>query len=70
MKKWLMIFVLVTSSSVYASGIPVVDVASITQMVKDGVVRAKEFQEQMVEARNRLLEMKQQGEHYKQMVEG
>ncbi|NOI06707.1 type IV secretion system protein [Vibrio anguillarum] len=70
MKKWLMIFTLVASSSVFASGIPVVDVASIAQMLKDGLVRAKEFKDQMGEARNRLLEMKSQGEHYKQMVEG
>ncbi|WP_412497222.1 type IV secretion system protein [Vibrio fluvialis] len=70
MKKWLMVFVLSASSSVYATGIPVVDVASLTQMLQDGLMRAKEFQEQMGEARNRLLEMKSQGEHYKQMVEG
>ncbi|EOV0110334.1 type IV secretion system protein [Vibrio parahaemolyticus] len=53
-----------------ASGIPVVDVASVTQMVTDSVTRAKEFTQSITEARNRLNQMRNQAEHYKSMVEG
>ncbi|MBS0044843.1 hypothetical protein KFE26_21485 [Shewanella sp. M16] len=55
---------------VQASGIPVVDVASLLQMVMDGAKDAQQFAQQISEARNRLNELKNQGEHYKDMVEG
>ena len=53
-----------------ATGIPVVDVAGILQMVTDGLVRAQEFQQQISEAKNRLNELKNSADHYKEMVEG
>lgn len=53
-----------------ASGIPVVDVASLSQMITDGLTRAKEFKENMDEARNRLNQLKAQQRHYEKMVEG
>lgn len=58
------------SSQVYATGIPVVDVASLTQMVVDGVTRAQEFSESLNEAKNRLNQAKSTATHYKSMVEG
>ncbi len=57
-------------STGFASGIPVVDVAAMTQMVLDATNRAVEFKETIVEARNRLNELRSQGEHYKRMVDG
>lgn len=74
MKKLLIMALLATSMSftatVSASGIPTVDVAAILQSVTDALQRAKEFQQQILEAKNRLEEMQNQGEHYKDMVDG
>lgn len=53
-----------------ATGIPVVDVAGILQMVVDGLARAQEFEQQIKEAKNRLTELKNTADHYKDMVEG
>ncbi|WP_254868957.1 type IV secretion system protein [Vibrio hepatarius] len=61
---------LAISASTLASGIPVVDVAGITQMVADSAQRAQEFAQSISEARNRLIQLKRQAEHYKSMVEG
>ncbi len=54
----------------HATGIPVVDVASILQMITDGLQEAQQFAQNIQEAQNRLNELKSQGEHYKDMVEG
>jgi len=56
--------------SVSATGIPTVDVAAIAEMVANEAENATRFIEDMEEARNRLQEMKEQGEHYKKMVDG
>ncbi|ANQ23822.1 conjugal transfer protein TrbJ [Vibrio natriegens] len=61
---------LTLNASTQASGIPVVDVAGITQMVVDSAQRAQEFTQSINEARNRLNQLKNQAEHYKSMVEG
>ncbi|WP_230853546.1 type IV secretion system protein, partial [Vibrio harveyi] len=61
---------LALNASTQASGIPVVDVAGITQMVIDSAQRAQEFTQSISEARNRLNQLKSQAEHYKSMVEG
>lgn len=61
---------LALNASTQATGIPVVDVASITQMVVDSAQRAKEFTRSISEARNRLNQLKSQAAHYKSMVEG
>ncbi|AMF97002.1 conjugal transfer protein TrbJ [Vibrio harveyi] len=61
---------LALNASTQASGIPVVDVAGITQMVVDSAQRAQEFTQSISEARNRLNQLKSQAEHYKSMVEG
>ena len=58
------------SNSVYSSGIPVVDIASLTRMITEGVTRAKEFSESMTEARNRLNAIKDQKNYYQSMMEG
>ncbi len=39
-------------------------------MITDGLARAKEFKQNMDEARNRLNEMKSSADHYKKMVDG
>ncbi|WP_299496346.1 type IV secretion system protein [uncultured Shewanella sp.] len=75
MKKQLLVATLALSMSataptVQATGIPVVDVASIMQMVIDSLQTGIEFEQQISEARNRLLELKNQGEHYRDMVQG
>ena len=70
MKKIILIGLLVFPLSVSASGIPVVDVAGLLQMVTDGIARAQEFKQNMDEARNRLGEMKSTADHYKNMVDG
>lgn len=59
-----------TLQPVHATGIPVVDVAGILQMVTDGLMRAQEFREQILEARNRLGQLKDDAEFYKDMVDG
>ncbi|APP05193.1 type IV secretion system protein [Vibrio harveyi] len=61
---------LALNASTQATGIPVVDVAGITQMVVDSAQRAKEFTRSISEARNRLNQLKSQAAHYKSMVEG
>ncbi len=53
-----------------ATGIPVVDVASMVQFATEATTRAAEFAEDITEARKRLSEPKSQGAHYKRMVEG
>ncbi len=53
-----------------ATGIPVVDVASMVQFAAEATTRAAEFAEDITEARKRLSELKSQGAHYKRMVEG
>lgn len=70
MKNYLLMFFLIFPLGVTASGIPVVDVAGLTQMITDGLARAKEFKQNMEEARNRLNEMKSSADHYKKMVDG
>lgn len=70
MKKWLLTICLVFPFGVTASGIPVVDIAGLTQMITDGLARAKEFKQNMDEARNRLNEMQSTADHYKKMVDG
>ncbi len=70
MKKILLVFCLIFPLGVMASGIPVVDIAGLTQMITDGLARAKEFKQNMDEARNRLNEMKSSADHYKKMVDG
>lgn len=76
MKKLLLSAVITSALTVslvndtHASGIPVVDVASIIQTVTEGLREAQEFATQIQEARSRLNELKAQGEHYKDMVEG
>lgn len=61
---------LLLAAPVYATGIPTIDIASITQMITDSATRAKEFTQSITEAKNRLNQMKSQAEHYKSMVEG
>ncbi len=68
--KLLLALVLGLPLSVSATGIPTIDVAAIAQMIADGLEDAARFTQDMEEARNRLQEMKEQGEHYKNMVEG
>lgn len=70
MKKVLLASLLVFSLGSNASGIPVVDVANLAQIVTEGLARAKEFKQNMDEARNRLSEMKASSDHYKKMVDG
>ena len=70
MKKWLLTICLVFPFGVTASGIPVVDIAGLTQMITDGLARAQEFKQNMEEARNRLSEMQSTADHYKKMVDG
>ncbi len=60
----------VSASPVKASGIPVVDVASILQTVTEGIAEAARFQQEIQGAVNRFNELKDQGEHFKDMVEG
>lgn len=76
MKKSILALVIAASISlpttlpVRATGIPVVDVASLLQMVVDGLQTAQQFSEQISEARNQLNQLKDQANHYKDMVEG
>lgn len=63
MKKTLLAMTLFTSLNVNASGIPVVDVASIAQTVTEGLARAQEFKQTLDQAKNEM-------NHYKSMVEG
>ncbi len=58
------------SPTTFATGIPVVDVASMAQFAAEASARATEFAEDIGEARKRLSELKSQGAHYKRMVEG
>lgn len=67
---WTLSMMLMFSASVNATGIPVVDIAGLTQMITENTARAKEFTQNITEARNRLKQMKQQAEHYKAVAEG
>ena len=70
MKKLLLAISLSLPLCVSAAGIPTIDIAAIAQMILDGVEQATRFKTQMEEAKNRLSEMKSQGDHYKDMVDG
>ncbi|WP_261887510.1 type IV secretion system protein [Vibrio aerogenes] len=56
--------------SANASGIPVVDVASIAQMVQQAAIRARQFLQTIETARNNLAAIKAQSDYYQSMVEG
>lgn len=59
---------LLGSTPVYA-GIPVIDVASIAETIKNAAVQAKNFKDQMQEARGRLAELKHQVQGLKDIKE-
>ncbi|MGL4666593.1 MAG: type IV secretion system protein [Saezia sp.] len=69
MKKLILIGCL-TAPFAANAGIPTIDVAAIARMVTEGAVRANEFKENILEARNRLNQLKNTGDHYKDMVDG
>ncbi|WP_394213468.1 type IV secretion system protein [Enterovibrio calviensis] len=58
------------STTTYSTGIPVVDVAGIAQMIKDGLVQAQQFKQTLDTAKGQLGAIKDQADHYKSMVEG
>jgi type IV secretion system protein VirB5 len=84
MKKLLLLIALSFPFSVSATGIPVVDVASLTQMVTDNLAKAKQWGleaqqwakqngmdiDQYKEALKQGKDIYEQGEHYKKMVDG
>ena len=70
MKRLLLVIFLSFPLNLSAAGIPTIDIAAIAQMILDGVEQATRFKTQMEEAKNRLGEMKSQGDHYKDMVDG
>jgi type IV secretion system protein VirB5 len=73
MKKIFIILLLITPLAVQnigASGIPTIDIVSMIQGLKDALVQAKQFKDQISEARNRLNRLKETGKHYKDMVDG
>ena len=53
-----------------SAGIPTIDVAAIAQTVTEGIARAKEFEQTITSARDRLNQLKAQARHYEDMVEG
>lgn len=70
MRNLLLIICLTLPLKTLASGIPVVDIAAITQVIMEGTLRAQEFEQNMQAAKNRLSEMKSTADHYKEMVDG
>lgn len=68
MKK--LIPLLLFSSMSYGSGIPVIDVAGIAQMVKEATVQAEQFRQQYENMKSQLDTAKSTADHYKKMVEG
>ncbi|EAR2772343.1 TPA: type IV secretion system protein [Salmonella enterica] len=58
------------NSSAFASGIPVVDAASIAQMVKDAATEAQHAKEQMDAYANIISQAKSQFEETKDMISG
>ena len=69
-KKLSLVIALLLPFGAFATGIPTIDIASITEMIKEASTEAKNFATDMSEARKRLSEMKSQGEYYKKMVDG
>lgn len=62
-----------SSSSVYASGIPVIDAASIAESVKmlaEAQKQLKELQEQVATAKNQLEDFRKEAEETKKRLEG
>jgi type IV secretion system protein VirB5 len=57
-------------NSAQSSGIPTIDIAGIIQGLQESLVRVQEFKEQIKEAKGRLQQLKDTGEHYKEMVDG
>ena len=53
-----------------ATGIPTIDIASIAQLIENAKATAKQFDDSMHAATNRLNEMQSQGQYYKDMVDG
>lgn len=58
------------SAPVYASGIPTVDVASITQLVVNAQQQAKEALAQLDKAKEAISQAKSQYDHYKSIMQG
>ncbi|HAH1276914.1 TPA: P-type DNA transfer protein VirB5 [Escherichia coli] len=58
------------SLPVYASGIPTVDVASITQLVVNAQQQAKEALAQLDKAKEAISQAKSQYDHYKSIMQG
>lgn len=58
------------SSPVYASGIPTVDVANITQLVVNAQQQAKEALAQLDKAKEAISQAKSQYDHYKSIMQG
>ena len=58
------------SLPVYASGIPTVDVANITQLVVNAQQQAKEALAQLDKAKEAISQAKSQYDHYKSIIQG
>ncbi|MBT1654856.1 conjugal transfer protein, partial [Klebsiella pneumoniae] len=58
------------SLPVYASGIPTVDVANITQLVVNAQQQAKEALAQLDKAKEAISQAKSQYDHYKSIMQG
>lgn len=70
MKKLTLAILLILSSSSFATGIPVIDVAGIAQMIKEATIQAEQFKQQYDNMKNQLDTAKATADHYKKMVEG
>lgn len=66
----IIIMLFIFTHNIYASGIPVVDIVGITQTITEGIARANEFKQTYDAAKKRLKAMKDQRDHYADMVEG
>lgn len=53
-----------------ATGLPTIDIANIAQLVQNAKDAAKQFDDSMHAATDRLNEMRSQGQYYKDMVNG
>ncbi len=70
MKRLFIIACLIMPLTAESSGIPTIDIAGLIQNLKDGLIQVKQFKEQLTEAKNRLNQLKDDAQTYKDMVDG
>lgn len=69
-KKIVLTLAMIASFNSYAAGIPVMDVTTLAEIIKNAATQANQFRQQMSSMRDQIDEARNQGKFYKDMVNG